>query len=159
FFGNTAAGGGGGGGIQNAGHSLIVTNSTFYGNAASGLQGGGAISVFTLPNQVTLENTIVAGTTSGGDCGYSGGAGLTDGGYNLDDDGTCGFSSANHSFSNDKSVTFTSTAPQSNGGPTATLALQFLVANHAIGGIPAGTNGCATSIAIDQRGVTRPGSV
>jgi hypothetical protein len=151
FYNNSANQGGGA--IYNYG-ALTVTSGTFYNNGAGASVGGGIIwSDFATAK---LENTIVVNSNIR-DCVGA----ITDGGYNLDDDGSCGFTSANHSFSNDTSVTFTSTAPQSNGGPTATLALHYTTspANHAIGAIPAGTNGCATSIAIDERSVTRPGSV
>jgi hypothetical protein len=159
FSGNSAGAEGNGGGILNA-STLIVTNSTFSGNSAG--SGGGIYNVFyddlQLQSAATIKNTIIVDNGSGGAC-YDDGGTLTDGGYNLDDDGTCGFRSAASSFSNDKSVTFTSASPQNNGGSTATLALQYTPSNDAIGAIPPGANGCATSIAIDQRGVTRPGSV
>jgi hypothetical protein len=143
-----------GGGIYSQTGTVTITSSTFSGNSANSGAGGGIGTSGTL----TLKNTILA-NNGGGDCANFGTP--TDGGYNLDDDGTCGLKSANHSFSNDKSVTFTSTSPQSNGGPTATLALQYTTspANDAIAAIPAGTNGCTTTIVADERGVARPGSL
>jgi hypothetical protein len=175
FSGNSASGGGSGGGISMLGGTLIVTNSTFSGNSASGgglfgglgggifmdggtlivtnstfsgnsASGGGGIHY---TGNATLENTILTGN-SGRDCGER----VTDGGYNLDDDGSCGFTSST-SFSDNKNANLGSLS--NNGGPTKTIAL--VSGSAAIGVIPAGTNGCATSIAIDQRGVARPGSV
>jgi hypothetical protein len=59
-----------------------VTNSTFSGNSASS---GGGISNY--EGTTTLRNTIVANSTSGGNCNGT----ITDGGNNLDDGTTCGF--------------------------------------------------------------------
>jgi LPXTG-site transpeptidase (sortase) family protein len=56
-----------GGGIYNGG-TLTVTNSTFSGNSA--ISGGGIRNVGT----ATLQNTIIANSTSGGDCVNSGGS-------------------------------------------------------------------------------------
>jgi predicted outer membrane repeat protein len=62
FSGNSAPFGSGGG-ILNYGDTLTVTNSTFSGNSANT---GGGIRVFS--GTATLKNTIVANSTSGGDC-------------------------------------------------------------------------------------------
>ncbi len=151
FSGNSA---GTGGGIFND-KTLTVTNSTFSGNTAS-VGDGGIDNSDGNGGTATLANTILANNTHG-DCANTGltGNSFTDGGYNLDDDGTCGFTSANHSLSNDKNAGLGSLS--SNGGPTQTIPLQS--GSDAIGVIPPGTNGCAATIAIDQRGVARPGSV
>jgi CSLREA domain-containing protein len=141
-----------GGGIFNFG-TLTVTNSTFSGNSSTQL-GGGAIrnqeQLGPFPGDsgtVTLSNTIVANSPSGGNCGGS----IIDGGFNIDDGTTCGFSAANFSKP--------STDPRlgllaNNGGPTKTHAL--LKGSPAIDAIPDGTNGCGTMIATDQREVKRP---
>jgi hypothetical protein len=93
---NTAAGAlADGGGIIDFG-SLTATNDTITGNGASGTISGFGGGVVTSGSTTVLANTIVAGHTAGGDC-----SGLPiDGGYNLDGDGTCGFSAANNSLSN-----------------------------------------------------------
>jgi uncharacterized repeat protein (TIGR01451 family) len=124
--------------------SLSIESSTISGNSA-GLDGGGIWGAYI----TTFSNTIVADQTAGGNCTVF----ATDGGYNLDDGTSCGFSSANNSLSN--------TAPlldpaglQDNGGPTQTIAL--LLGSPAIDAIPSGVNGCGTTIATDQRGVGRP---
>src|SRR5271155_2423427 len=70
-----------GGGISNSG-ALTVTNSTFSGNSATGI--GGGIYIASLDfNPVTLEGTILASSPSGGNCAGT----VTDGGYNISDDG------------------------------------------------------------------------
>src|SRR5262249_17045603 len=62
-----------------------VTNSPFSGNSAGS---GGAIFS---EGPVTMTNSILANSTSGGNCGVFGGATITDGGHNIDDGTTCGF--------------------------------------------------------------------
>lgn len=145
FYGNSAPRGMGGA-IVNGG-TLSVTSSTLWENSSP--QGGGIFSFS--GKEPTLANTILA-NNKGGACG---GASITDGGYNLDDDGTCGLSSTNHSLSDNKNADLGSFSH--NGGPTETVPLE--PGSAAIGVIPAGTNSCATTIAIDQRGITRPASV
>jgi predicted outer membrane repeat protein len=144
FSGNSA--GGGGGGISNVQGTLEVRNSTLSGNGAFGTDqfaGGGIGNVF---GGVTLKNTIVANSTSGGDC-FNFGI-LTDGGYNLVEDGSC--LTAATSLSGDPLL-----GPlANNGGPTQTMPLQD--GSPAIDAIPDGTNGCGTDITQDQRGVSRP---
>ena len=143
FSGNSA---GGGGGILNGfGGRLTVTSSTFSGNSAR-VFGGGTGNFGTL----TLRNTIIANSTSGGNCGPPG-ITSTDGGYNLADDGTCLFTatgSANNVTNLKLGVL------SSNGGPTQTIPV--LAGSVAIDAIPVGTNGCGTAIIADQRGVARP---
>ena len=82
FSGNSASTGGGG--IYIGGGTLTITNSTFSGNSAST---GGGIARGSA-GTVTLRNTIVANSTSGGDCSGT----VTDGGNNIVEDNTCGFS-------------------------------------------------------------------
>ena len=122
---------------------LVLTNSTISGNSATT---GGAI--YTGDRPVTFQNTVLA-NNAGGNCTNDEGS-FIDAGYNLDDDGTCGFSSANHSLSNDKNANLGSLS--SNGGPTQTIPLQY--PSDAIDFTPLGINGCGMSP--DQRGVIRP---
>jgi hypothetical protein len=83
-----------GGGIHNnSPGSLTVLNSTLSGNSVTGDSGtGGGISN---SGSATLKNTIVANSPSGGNCSGT----VTNGGYNLDSDGSCGFGTTNHSLS------------------------------------------------------------
>jgi CSLREA domain-containing protein len=153
FSENSAAAGGG---IQLNGHSasttLTVTNSTFSGNGSTQLPGG-AISNQEGPfpgegGTVTLRNTIVANSDSGGNCSGT----ITDGGYNIEDTDTCGFSAANNSKPSTEPKLAKSLA--NNGGPTKTIAL--LKGSPALNAIPEATNDCGTVITTDQRGVSRP---
>jgi hypothetical protein len=134
-----------GGGIANAVGPLTVTNSTFSGNSAAGAGGG----IFNNNGgTLTVTNTIVANSTSGGNCLGD----ITDGGYNIDDGTSCGFSAANNSMPSTEPLLAAGLA--NNGGPTKTIALRD--ASPAINAIPQGTNGCGTEVTTDQRGVERP---
>ena len=143
FSNNSAAYGGGI--FNNAGGTLTVTNSTFSGNSAAGAGGG----IFNNNGgTLTVTNTIVANSTSGGNCLGD----ITDGGYNIDDGTSCGFSAANNSMPSTEPLLAAGLA--NNGGPTKTIALRD--ASPAINAIPQGTNGCGTEVTTDQRGVERP---
>jgi CSLREA domain-containing protein len=135
-----------GGGIYNLEGTATLTNSTFSGNSASDAGGGIYNSDDGTAN---LSNTILANSPSGGNC--SNGGTLNDQGYNIEDGTSCSFSEANNSMP--------STEPllgelANNGGPTQTHALE--PRSPAINAIPSATNGCATTIATDQRRVKRP---
>ena len=134
-----------GGGIANAVGPLTVTNSTFSGNSAAGA-GGGIWN--NAGGTLTVTNTIVANSTSGGNCLGD----ITDGGYNIDDGTSCGFSAANNSMPSTEPLLAAGLA--NNDGPTKTIALRD--ASPAINAIPQGTNGCGTEVTTDQRGVERP---
>jgi hypothetical protein len=174
--GNTTGFGGGGGGIANFG-ALTLTNITISGNTTTSFfgneHGGGIYNVGTLAAEnatitanrsveggglftvlpATLVNTIVAGQAAGGNCAAAGGGAISDGGYNLEDGTSCGFSTANNSLPNTNPL-LDPAGLQSNGGPTQTIAL--LPGSPAIDAIPPGVNGCGTTFTSDQRGVTRP---
>jgi len=176
FTANRAASGAGGGILNTADGGLAVTNSTFAGNAAGSggaiLNTGGAgvvVSYSTLfqnrANQgggggilndpsggtATVRATILAGSPpgQGGSCSGT----IADGGYDIDDGTTCGFSSANHSVSN-ANPRLDPHGLQSNGGPTQTVAV--LAASPAVDAIPPGALGCGTDVTSDQRGTHRP---
>jgi predicted outer membrane repeat protein len=101
-----------GGGIDNGG-VLTVTNSTFSGNSAS--ESGGAIGGLA----VTLRGTVLAESPFGGNCQRQ----PIDGGYNVSDDGTCGFDQATGSLP-DTDPLLDPDGLQDNGGPTKTVALR-----------------------------------
>lgn len=132
-----------GGAISNAG-ILTITNSTFADNSAAG-NGGGISNSPTYSGVVSLRNTIIANSPSGGNCfGIT-----TNGGNNIDDDSTCGWGTANGSMSN--------TDPRlgslsNNGGSTQTI--RVLPGSPAIDGVTFNApNGCPST---DQRGALRP---
>ncbi len=172
--GNTTRFGGSGGGIWNLG-TVRLTNSTVSGNTASfwfGSESGGGIynlGTLTVENTTisanravrggglfavlpaTLVNTIVSNQTAGGNC--AGGGLISDGGYNLEDGRSCGFSTANNSLPETDPL-LDPAGLKNNGGPTQTIALQ--PGSPAINAVPRGVNGCGTTLTTDQRGVARP---
>jgi len=132
-------GGDAGGGIFNDGVLTITASTLSQNSAASG--GGGIDNEF--GHRARAAASIVANSTSGGDCSGS----IADAGYNLDDDGSCGFSART-----DRSHTPAGLDPaglRNNGGPTQTIALD--AGSAAIGGIDVASL-CSTP---DQRGVAR----
>ena len=154
-----------GGGVFNEGGTVEVTGSTFSGNFAGdsggGISNSGTLSVtdttfsggesvigdgiYNEGGTATLRSTIVA-NNAGGNCGGS----LTDGGYNIDDDGTCGFTTATGSLP-DTDPLLDPEGLQDNGGPTETIALQS--DSPAVDLV--GQEACPPP-ATDQRGVERP---
>jgi CSLREA domain-containing protein len=125
FSGNSVSGGDSfGGGIFNDG-TLTVTNSTFSGNSAGSGEGGGIFNDGT----ATLKGTILAASTAG-NCNGT----IDDAGYNISDDGTCGFASTAAAKNGDNVNPQLSAGLFANGGPTETIALRSI--SPAIGAIP-----------------------
>jgi hypothetical protein len=143
--GNTAVSGGG---IFTNNAALTITNSTVSGNDATGAGGqdGGGIM-----GGAVVAATIVADSLSGGDCSGRNG----DLGYNLDDDGTCGFSAANHGQSD---VNPELGPLEDNGGPTETEAPASN--SPVVNQIPLGAKVKKPKTILcpgtDQRGLARP---
>ena len=135
--------GGSGGGICNDGTATATESSV----AANGANAGG--DIFFGGNALTLAGTVVANSSSGGNCSFASGT-LVDGGYNLDSGNTCGLAGA----SDKNNLSPQLGALQQNGGPTDTMALPST--SPAVDAIPPGTDGCGTTITTDQRGVPRP---
>jgi len=129
-----------GGGIYNLG-SLTLSNSTLSGNGAK--YGGLGGNIFN-GGTASLAATIVAKASAGGDCSGS----ITDGGYNLDDDGSCGLEATTDL--SDAAADLDTRGLEANGGPTETIALQS--SSPAIGAV----NNAPLCSAPDQRGVARP---
>ncbi|MEO8392024.1 MAG: choice-of-anchor Q domain-containing protein, partial [Chloroflexota bacterium] len=151
FFGNTA--GTVGGGIENLGDvdthpTMTVTNSTFSGNSA--LYGGNIDSRYAT---LTLNNSVIANNTNGGDCNNI--SGTVNANHSLIEDGSCGVGTGptytNGNLSGDPLLSAAGLA--NNGGSTLTIALQ--AGSPAIN---AGSNTLAvdvdgtTPLAYDQRG-------
>lgn len=105
-----------GGGIANSG-ILTVTNSTFSGNSAD--NGGGGIFN---ENIATLKSTILANEASGGNCAGIATPPVTDAGYNISDDDSCGFSGT--SVNNSTTLNLDPAGLTNNGGLTQTIALE-----------------------------------
>jgi hypothetical protein len=143
--------GGVGGAIFNFGFTTI-TASTFSNNSAG--TGG---SIFNNAGTLTIGSSIIADSPSGGNCfNYSaGGAILTDGGYNLTDDATCGFTNGtNHDLVVGAGQAGLAAQLASNGGPTQTVAL--LSGSPAIGaGDPSACGPSGLLANLDQRGYPR----
>jgi hypothetical protein len=162
-----------GGGILVQGGTLNIIDSTFNDN--SGL--GGAISTFhddgsidiidsTLADNPSSEagddifilegdtvTVTVAGsilTNSGGSTVSCSGA-VTDGGYNIDNGTSCGFTAASDHSSTDPDLG----SLASNGGPTQTMALD--AGSAAIEAGESGTACTSVNDSEDQRGYERPG--
>ncbi len=164
FFGNKATGiYGAGGGIFNGAERIgsstgqaVVINSTFFGNFAA--LGGAVFEDAGFggmpPGTVTLANTIIANSTSGGNCrlGNHGGT-VVDAGHNIDDDGTCRLSGASLSGTD---PVLDPAGPSDNGGPTQTIAL--LDGSPAIGAGDESTCAAPPVDGLDQRGFARPGA-
>ncbi len=134
-----------GGGIDNPGGTLSVTHGTLSGNTAAAGDGGGVYND-DAPSSAKLVATIVANSGVGLDCAHDSEV-FTDGGYNLDDDGSCGFSGTSLS---DTAAGLDPAGLQYNGGPTQTILLES--GSAAIDYVTLGSD-CTGS---DQRGVAWP---
>lgn len=193
---NTAPINGGGINVQPGG-TMTLANSTIANNTSAGL-GGGFSNLGTLNllgstitdnagsdgtafasgnTNVTFAATILAGPSSGGTCNPANAA-YVDGGYNLDDDGTCISPTSPATGSHNGTTTYGSSTYgaalgayladglANNGGPTKTIALlnspdpSTDVANPALDVVPPsfdlpvaiGGTSAACSLS-DQRGV------
>ena len=124
-----------------------MTDSTLSGNSAT--YGGGGIVNDT--GTVNVGATIVANSPSGDDCL---GSGIADQGYNIADDGSCGFT-ATASINGVNPLLGTLA---NNGGPTETLLPAST--SPAVGAIPTGItlNGIPVCPRSDQRGVASVGN-
>ena len=132
-----------GGGIYNANGSASVINSTLATNSASDA-GGGIYSAKT--NSVTVAQSIVS-SNGPEDCAGVSTPPVTDGGYNIADDTSCGFGPPTSSVTDPM---LDPAGPNANGGPTLTIALEG--GSPAINQIPE-----ANCPLTDQRSYSRPG--
>jgi phage tail protein X len=136
--GNVSAGNGGG--IYNQGTSSI-TNATIAANNGTQASGPGLGSgIYGATGSVTLTNSLIAQQVNGANCN----SGLSGGGNNLDDDGTCPTAT----------VASAQIGPlANNGGPTLTHAL--LVGSPAINAGNDSVCGVSPVNGVDQRGSSR----
>ncbi|MGH7923584.1 MAG: choice-of-anchor Q domain-containing protein, partial [Candidatus Binatus sp.] len=150
FSDNRSEGGVFGGAIYNGANgdesATFITNSTFSGNTGV---------IYDESGTVMVENSILAKSGSGGGCSANFGT-ITDGGYNISDDTTCGFTgtAANgHSIgdgASDLGVALDPAGLANNGGATETIKLE--PGSYAINAVPLAHQCPAT----DQRGSLRP---
>jgi CSLREA domain-containing protein len=135
-----------GGGIFDYNTNAIVTSSTFSANSA-GSAGGGIFN-----DGTTAVSQAILSKNTGGDCA---GNALNNGGYNIDDDGSCLFGRSTgargQTIGDQVSPLLDARGLQNNGGPTETIGLQS--ASPAIDAIPQGNTNCP---GVDQRGFNRP---
>ena len=116
---------------------MSVNYSTLSANNAN--VGGG---INNTAGSAVVSNSIVANSVAGGECSRI----ISDGGYNISSDDTCGFDPANNSMPNTNPLL---DPLQDNGGPTWTHALQW--------GSPAIDADFGILFpSTDQRGVPRP---
>jgi fibronectin type 3 domain-containing protein len=151
---NNSTGSGGGGGVQNTGTLSIVQSTIAANTSAFGANVHSFTDATHTPGTTTLTMSIVSAGVSGANCG--GTVAMTDGGYNLDDGTSCGFSTGLGSLVNTDPLLL---PLASNGGPTQTMALQvgakgIQPGSPAGNAIPSSFPGCTGSF--DQRGVSRP---
>ena len=107
FFGNTSEYDGG---AVYAGYDFVVKNSTFSDNS-------GIDICATYGFYATVENSILANSLSGNHCCVR----VTDGGYNISDDTSCGFSGTglnNATLGDGVNPLLSPNGLQNNGGPT-----------------------------------------
>jgi predicted outer membrane repeat protein len=166
FSNNSAATGGG---IYNGGQ-LELTNSTFSGNSGFGIYhydviprdettvtnstfSGNSGGIYNRDGGMTLRNTILVNSLSGGNCAGEFGFifRIRDGGYNIDSGATCGFVQVNGGSLSNTNPLLDPAGLQDNGGLTQTIALQ--PDSPAVDLVGQGTCPPPTT---DQRGVGRP---
>jgi hypothetical protein len=133
-----------GGAIANADAVFFISNSTFSMNDA--LEGA---DIATEYDDSFVNSSIFALSSSGGNCD-----GITDDGFNISDDDTCGFSGT--SVNDSTTLNLDPLGLQNNGGPTQTIAIES--DSQANNFIPIAD--CLAfpgeSVTTDQRGFGRP---
>ena len=131
-------------GPDSPGGTLNVINSTFSDNSASGT-GGGAIGN---GNGATVTNSILAGSGVSGNCGE---LAVTNGGYNISDDGSCGFGTSTganaKTIGDNVNALLDPAGLKDNGGPTQTIGVQST--SPAIAAVPL----AACKVSTDQPGL------
>lgn len=145
----------GGGGLFNGGeggnaiaairYATVALNTATSGGSGLHTTTAGGTSVISL-----LASIVTNGTSPSPDCALTGGN-ILSGGYNIAGDNTCNLTNGSDQPAADpKLLPLALNVP----GTTATFALG--AASPALNKIPAGTAGCGTTVATDQRGANRP---
>ena len=146
-----------GGAIFNDTGTLTTTNTTFSGNDAGEGAVLSSLSVFMNPAITSMRSTLLANSKGGGgNCDTFFGT-VTDDGYNISDDNSCGFSGT--SLDSNTMLNLDPAGLADNGGPTDTIALE--PTSSAVEFIPVADctdQSSPTPIALtdDQRGDPRP---
>ncbi len=145
------------GAIANGPQPLTVTSSTFAYNATA-IDSNGPLTLAADILAVSANGMPVgAYLGSGPDCRGSGA--ITDAGYNVDDDGSCGLTST-HSISDSAAIDGALDPTAGYGGPTPTIRIISDPSDPAYQAIPAGFTAPGASAPVcaqpDQRGVARP---
>ena len=137
-------------------HSTIANNSSSCSSPGACPSGGQYVGgIYNYVGTLTLQDTVLSGNLSDsffgggvpGNCLLGTSFQFNDGGGNLSDDDTCGFSGTT-SLNSVSTLNLGSLAY--NGGPTQTISL-------GAGSAAINFAGCDPLIAIDQRGMPRPG--
>lgn len=138
-----------GGALNTSSDDVTVTNSTIAGNSITGgTSGAYGVDVAASSGALTLANSIIGnGTVGAFDCYALSSASIADGGHNVDQDHSCGFTGASDIINANPGLG----ALANNGGPTLTMAL--LDGSPAINAGGSRSNGCP---AADQRNIPRP---
>jgi hypothetical protein len=108
----------GGGIFNNSGGTMTVTDSTISDNSTASYGDGGGIFNFG-SGPMTVAGSIVANQGDGGNCGGT----VTDAGYNLSSDTSCGFGTG--TGSKDSVTNLDLGTLRNYGGPTETVPLGF----------------------------------
>jgi hypothetical protein len=149
-FTSNAASGNLGGAISTLGGATTITNSIFFNSFTSN---GGSVYRSGASTTLAISNSILFNFNSGSECVSVNGGAITDGGYNLSKDASCGFT-ATGSLQNVTLQQLSLGLFGSYGGPTQTIPPR--PSSIAVDAIPAAMNGCGTSVTTDQRGIVRP---
>jgi hypothetical protein len=149
FFDDTA---GYGGALYDFAPAVHLVGDTFADNQApTGTGGGGAINIGfpATAADVTVAGSLFAGNTSGTCVNTNtGGAPVTDLGYNVADDASCGFGA--HSLSNSTTIGALTLAANGSTGPETAA---ITSSSSAYGEVP----GASCVLTTDERGQPRPG--
>lgn len=136
---------GGMGGILVSVGTVNLTNATISANAGDGTNAGGIQKSSSAATTITLRNSIVAGNTGPACVGT-----IVNGGNNIDDGTSCGWSNVSGSMSGTNPLL----GPLALNAPGSTRMHALLAGSPAINGVTFGSPNGAP--ATDQRGVARP---
>jgi hypothetical protein len=138
--------------------ALTITNATFSANSATAGPGGGSGgAIYNSSGTLNIKGSILAGSVGGNCASAAAGSPVTDRGYNISDDRSCGFTATGLALNGDDVDPRLAAGLANNGGPTKTVAL--LTSSPAIDQIPIGLCtdfASGNQLKTDQRGYGRP---